>query len=174
VTEDRRPFGLPAVAREIGIVAVIGPAGGVLAWALLDLAAYRARLGFCVTLGLAIAGTWRVLVAVRAEPDAPEVSPVEPEPEPVDFADLSSLEYRLSWGSVDRERYESRLRPLLGRLADERLRHRHGVDRARQPDRARQIVGEQLWQLMTAPPARGAPPPTPRQLAEIVSRIEAI
>ena len=77
---------------------------------------------------------------------------------------------RLSWGSVDADRFDQRVRPLLVDIATERLRSRHGVDPATQPERARRILGESLWQLMTGPPAsRG---PSPRELSRLVDGLE--
>jgi hypothetical protein len=154
-------------------VLALGVPLGLLAWTLFALASYRAQLGLCVAVPVVALAVWRLVVASTPPPEPPDPIPGDVEPTWGGFANLSTLEHRLSWGSVDRERYETRLRPQLARLAEERLRQRHGVDPARQPDLARQIVGEPLWQLMTGPPVSGDPP-TPRLIGDLLTYIERI
>jgi hypothetical protein len=158
--------------RELVVVMLAGAALGAAGWALFAVASYRARPEFCLATGLAMAALGRLVSATRPtiEPAAP--GPADPEPPASGFPELYLLEHRLSWGSVDPERFELRVRPQLVRLAEERLRQRHGVDRWRQPGRARGIVGEPLWLLMTGPPT--ARPPTPGQLADLVAQLERI
>jgi len=171
-----RPAGTPAaaaVAREIGLVLALGAVVGSAGWVLAAAASYQVRIGLVVALAVAMGATWRLFVAVRPPPPPEVAATGDDEPAWGGFADLSAIEYRLSWGSVDAERYETRLRPQLARIAEERLRQRHGVDPARRPDVARRIVGEPLWQLMTEPPAPG-PPPSPARLADMLAHIERI
>src|SRR6266540_222904 len=52
---------------------------------------------------------------------------------------------------------------------DDRLRLRHGVDRQRDPKRARELLGEQLWAFVAEPVTRA---PDPRQLAALAEQIE--
>ena len=59
---------------------------------------------------------------------------------------LTSLESRLSWGSADPDRFRERVRPELVDLATDLLRTRRGIDLRTQPERARRILGEPLWQ----------------------------
>jgi hypothetical protein len=49
----------------------------------------------------------------------------------------------------------ARLRPALARIAASRLATRRGVDLATQPDAARALLGEDLWDLLR--PDRVAP-----------------
>jgi hypothetical protein len=114
----------------------------------------------------------------------------DPRPAGRPFADVSRLEDRLAWGGSDLDHFNSAVRPVLVRLADERLQ-RHGVTRQSHPESARQLLGEQLWRLAddpapastastasTASPDRAArlkePGPTPAQLAPLVERLEAL
>jgi hypothetical protein len=159
-------------ARDLTVVGLAGIALGAAAWGLFALASYRARPALCLTLGLAVAATWRLVAATRPEPEPPTPGPADTESDSARFPELYLLEHRLSWGSVDPERFEMRVRPQLVRLAEERLRQRHGVDRWRQPERARGIVGEPLWLLMTGPPT--VRPPSPSQVAEMVTHLERI
>ncbi|MBN1172487.1 MAG: hypothetical protein JXA67_09980 [Micromonosporaceae bacterium] len=59
----------------------------------------------------------------------------------------------------------------LGDLADERLRLRHGITRASDPQRAREMMGEHLWRMLHNPSAGG---PTPRDMEVFIQRIEEL
>lgn len=59
----------------------------------------------------------------------------------------------------------------LGELVDERLRQHHGFTRASDPRRAREMMGEELWRMLSNPPAGGH---TPRDMTAMVKRIEEL
>jgi len=65
----------------------------------------------------------------------------------------SSRERRAGEGS---QTFARRIQPLLLELTTDRLVHRHGVDPVREPERAREITGEQLWSLITGDDKRTA------------------
>ncbi|WP_238155442.1 hypothetical protein [Kribbella soli] len=65
----------------------------------------------------------------------------------------SGRERRAGDGS---QTFTRRVRPLLLELATDRLVHRHGVDPEREPDRARAITGDRLWQLIAGDDKRTA------------------
>ena len=161
-----------AVVREAAVVVLAGAAAGGAVWLLFLLASYRARADLCVVAGLAVAAVWRLVRTTAAPPPPPLPPPVPEESSGAGFAELSSLEHRLSWGSVDRDRYEQRVRPLLADLVAERLRSRRGVDPRTQPEQARRIVGEALWELMTGPPTSRCP--TRAELSRLVDDLERI
>jgi hypothetical protein len=77
----------------------------------------------------------------------------------------SSRERRAGEGS---QTFARRIRPLLLELTTDRLVHRHGVDPALEPDRARAITGDRLWALLTADDKRTA------SLDEIEDAIQTI
>lgn len=161
-------------ARPVGVAVIVGVVVGVVAWGVLSAGGLRARPAYCIGLALAVA----VLVAlVRAISARDEIAPAAPDQTGEGshpYSDMYFVEYRLSWGSVERTRFERRVRPLFVRLATERLRQRHAVDPDSEPDKARGIVGEQLWALMTGPETPEGKVPGPEQVAELVSAIEAI
>lgn len=70
----------------------------------------------------------------------------------------------------DPGRFADVVRPQLIELAAHKLWRRHRVDFRHDPDRARDLVGESLWQLMTSKPSA----PTYDQLAEWLTRIESL
>jgi hypothetical protein len=77
----------------------------------------------------------------------------------------------LGWGTQDTERFHRLTVPALRELADERLRQRHGVTLGSDERRARELLGDPLWTLLTAPPRR---PPRPRQFASLITRLEEL
>ncbi|GAB3407480.1 hypothetical protein [Flindersiella endophytica] len=56
----------------------------------------------------------------------------------------------LAWGRYSRRDFDVLMRKRLLRAATVRLADRHGVDLDRQPERARQLLGEHAW-LVLAP-----------------------
>jgi hypothetical protein len=64
---------------------------------------------------------------------------------------LGQLQWRLDQALRDPDRFESTVRRPLADIARHRLRMRHGVDFDRDPDRARDLVGDELWSMMTGP-----------------------
>jgi hypothetical protein len=68
--------------------------------------------------------------------------------------------------------------PLLRTVAAARLSMRHGVELERQPDAARQLLGEQTWDLVRPdrpPPADGlGPGPREEEIAAVVTRLETL
>jgi hypothetical protein len=152
----------------------LGAAAGVAAAVTLRRAGQPVHPAYVVGLVLVAVALSRLLLAVRSgdEPE-PEVG-VEEVPQPAPYRDLVFLEERLSWGSVDGQRFEERVRPQLVRVTTERLRQRHGVSLRDDPDRAHRIVGEELWTFLTAPPNQAGRPVSHREVSTLIGRIEAI
>jgi hypothetical protein len=66
-------------------------------------------------------------------------------------------------------RFARDLLPMIGEVADERLRLRHGLTRDTDPARARALLGEELWAFLTTSTKRT---PAPRDLAAVIGRLE--
>lgn len=82
-----------------------------------------------------------------------------PEPEPTTAGvclQATSLTDRLTQAATDPRRFASRIRPRLRRLALDRLRRKEGIDDLADP-RARDVLGADLHDLLTAPDARMPP-----------------
>ncbi len=60
--------------------------------------------------------------------------------------------------------------PVLAELTDERLRLRHGLTRASDPRRARELIGETLWSALEEP-GRRVKPRDPTQYIESLERL---
>ncbi|GAA2490324.1 hypothetical protein [Winogradskya humida] len=80
-------------------------------------------------------------------------------------------EQQLDWSQNDADRFSRIVLPALSEMADERLRLRHGFTRESDPGRARELMGEQLWQLLNEPGRRA---PKPRDLSAFVDALERI
>lgn len=129
----------------------------------------------CLGIGVAAA----VLVRLVRE-TAVEAEPFEPAPQ--EFATdrseysarLRQLERRLEAATRDGSKYDRNVRPMLARLAADRLRQKYGIDPGRQPVRAKEVLGDQLWSLMFLPPGPASPAPSQAQLSALVDAIEAL
>lgn len=80
-------------------------------------------------------------------------------------------EQRLAWHADAPGSFDEQLRPFLREMADERLRHGYGVTIAGEPTRARAVLGEPLWSVLTGEHRRG---PSHRELATAVTRLEEL
>ncbi len=80
-------------------------------------------------------------------------------------------EQELNRAQSDAGRFSRNVLPVLAELADERLRLRHGVTRASDPQRARELLGDPLWRLLAEPDHR---PPKVRELTAHVEALEKL
>ncbi len=156
--------------REPILVALAAAVGGAGLWLVAYALHYRADVGLCVVVGIAAGLTWR-LARLVVPPPEPDPVVVRPEPSDDGLLLLTTLESRLSWGVADPYRFRERVRPELVALATDLLRTRRGVDLRSQPEQARHILGEPLWQLMTGPLERS---PSRAQLSRAVADLEGI
>lgn len=157
--------------RETGLLLLVAAAAAGTLWLLFFLSSYRPRPDLCVVGGLAVAACWRLVMAVSPPPQAFPAPPDRPAPDG-GLLELSWLEHRLAWGSVDADRFRERVRPVLVDLTLERLRSRHGVDPATQPEDSRRILGESLWQMVTGPPPSRCP--SRPELSRLVEEMERL
>jgi len=86
-------------------------------------------------------------------------------------AAVSRWERQLDWSQHDAEKFSRNVLPVLAELADERLRLKHGITRASDPRRARELLGGSLSEFLDQP---GRRPPKPRDLATYVEALEKI
>ena len=82
---------------------------------------------------------------------------------------ISRWDDRLVWGDRDASRFASIVVPRIGELIDERLRQKHGITRASNPARARELLGDEAWAFLHAPLSHGY---GPRDVASIVAKVE--
>ena len=100
-----------------------------------------------------------------------------PLPQPPRPADLRRLEQTLYFASASATDLHHRLRPLLREIAALRLAERHGVALDAEPERARAVLGPDLWEVVRPDraepvgPARGLDPATLRSLVDTLAAI---
>jgi hypothetical protein len=97
---------------------------------------------------------------------------------PGDFPAYAKISSDLGWAPVSQWHYDHGIRPLFGRLLESMLAERHRVDLARDPARARDLVGDDIWPLVdpSRPPSfdSKAPGADLRTLTRIVDRLEQL
>jgi hypothetical protein len=116
--------------------------------------------------GFVIAGTVLALVAIafarvmmpRGEQPPPSAVRKEHrsgEGSQADFPGYGKITSDLSWASASPRHYDHGLRRRLAGLLEARLAQRYGLDAAARPERARELVGAELWPLLdtSAPPS---------------------
>ena len=95
-----------------------------------------------------------------------------------DFPAYAKISSDLGWAPVSQWHYDHGIRPLFGRLLESVLAERHRVDLARDPARARDLVGDDIWPLVdpSRPPSFNskAPGADLRTLTRIVDRLEQL
>jgi hypothetical protein len=64
------------------------------------------------------------------------------------LADLERIDRLLVLGAANAFDAHHRVRPFFRELAAERLHAHHGVDLDHQPERARRLLGEELWEFV--------------------------
>jgi hypothetical protein len=80
-------------------------------------------------------------------------------------------EVTLARAHDDADLYSRNVLPVLAELADERLRLRHGITRASDPRRARELLGDPLWAALHDPGRRAA---KNRELETYVDALERL
>ncbi|MGH3096548.1 MAG: hypothetical protein ACRDMV_11195 [Streptosporangiales bacterium] len=163
------------VQREVLLVLAGAAAGTLLLWAGHATLAFRAvslPAAFAVSALGAIG--WRSAAAVRRRGGSP-ADPVVHVPRTATysgaFARIGHITGLLDFVPAEARHFEYGVRPLLVELIDDRLRRHHRIDRRAQPERARQIVGEELWTLVEAEQSQS---PSSRRLRGWVEEIERL
>jgi hypothetical protein len=153
--------------------------GGTGLWIVIRTVGYTVPLLLLVMSIFAVSALRRTLALVAAPrlPFVTEPPPVARVPViPGELVDglqqaMTRWDNRLSYTERDADRFAAAVQPRLAEIVDERLRQRHGVSRATDPARARQLLGEPLWALLHTPVTRS---PSPRQVAAIVAKVEEL
>lgn len=132
-----------------------------------------------VVAGIAI---FALLGAFRTfEPEVWRRSPFEreteqsEEPEPI--AELERIDRTVVLGAANEFDLHYRLRPLLRKLAAERLYRRHGVELDGDPERAKPLLGDELWEVVRPDRKlgrRSGPGLPPALLSAHVARLEQL
>jgi hypothetical protein len=164
-------FGAGA-AIATGLLAVLAAAFPGERWDLL--AGYELVLG-----AMALAATVAALRAFRLrgwEARTPFDARRDRDRPPEALAELERIDRLLILGASNAFDAHHRVRPFFRELAAERL-HAHGVELDRQPDRARELLGDELWDFVRAnrPLVRRSGPGLPiEQARRLADALEAV
>lgn len=80
-------------------------------------------------------------------------------------------ERTLDRATADPDLYSRNVLPVLAEMADERLRLRHGITRASDPRRARELLGDPSWEALHDPGRRAG---KTRELETLVDALERL
>lgn len=98
-------------------------------------------------------------------------------PRPERIRPLEELEHAVAFSLGTAFDVHYRLRPHLVRIASHRL-ERRGVSLAAQPDRARTLLGPELWELVRSdrpePEDRNAPGLAPLEIRRVVEALDGV
>ena len=165
-----RPGGTWPLVLLVGL----GAGGGAAAWLALTNTGHSVRPWLVLAVGITggvIAAAVRVLAVLVPSPTKVPTQLPRRALTDRERGGVARLARYLESGIESADRFDLRVRPQLTRLADHALRRRHGVDLRFEPERARELLGDSLWQIIRTPPT--IPPPR-RQLAEWVARLETL
>jgi hypothetical protein len=118
----------------------------------------------------------RLGVGARPEARAPRAPDYYGELSPADEQDvrLARLDASLVRATESDEQFSRVTRPMLRRLATERLLTRTGIDVTADPSGARRLMGEELWEIFSAPADLLVAAPAPARLRDLVDRLERL
>ena len=96
-------------------------------------------------------------------------------PEPADTSPLS-IERDVDLSRIEAVHFHVRLRPLLREIAAHRVRTKYGVELDREPDRARELLPSDVWEIVRPdrpfPEDRLAPGPSFAQQRKLLDGLE--
>ncbi len=99
-------------------------------------------------------------------------------PAPSPPVELVRMQRELELGVSSALHAHRRLLPLLRAAAAARIGTRHGFDLERQPDAARRVLGDDVWELLRpdrpAPADRHGPGVPRRRVAAAIERVESL
>ena len=128
-------------------------------------------IGVACLVGVLVAAAAVATLADYHPPAGAPVGETRRKPTDRESGGLRRVERAIENGLRDVDRFNLRVRPWLVELAEQRLRHHCGVDLAREPDSARDLLGGTLWQLTQQPRTTA---PTQREVGEWIARLEAL
>jgi hypothetical protein len=160
----RRGANVLAVLAVIGVVASYGGAGFV---------------GLVVALSvLTVLGLLVLALGVPAAPTRRRRRRRTPLSFDEPYPTFQQVSEQLSWAQVSPRHYDMVTRPLLIRLMASRLSEHHGIDLHDEPERARAVVGNDVWWWLdpTRPVESSSQPPgvDVKTLTRLVERLEIL
>jgi hypothetical protein len=90
------------------------------------------------------------------------------------LAQIERMITSATWSTLE---YRARLRPVLLEIAEQRLLLYHAIDAQKQPERARAVIGSDIWELLTrsvVEPGAEGKGLTANEITRIVATLEGI
>lgn len=164
-----------AAAVTLAAVIVPGIVVGIVGAAVLGVAQVHVPAGYLVGVAVVALGLLRLGRITLAELEPPPARSHGPRRNATERpAIFAPLERRLANATRQRRLYLAGLQPMLWDLARERVRLHNGVDldrlRVTDPATARELLGADAWQWLTARGEDG-PAPTPEQVTALVRTV---
>jgi hypothetical protein len=92
--------------------------------------------------------------------------------------ELVRMEREILLGIADADHAHRQLLPLLRATAGARLAARHGLEPGRRPELERELLGEEVWQLLRPdrpePADRHGPGPAQEQVVAVIEKVESL
>ena len=111
--------------------------------------------------------------ASRFEQALRERKPAASQPE-----ELLRMDRELVLGSADADHAQRRLLPLLRSVAAARISARYGFELERRPEAARELLGEDVWELLRPdrpdPEDRRGPGVPSKRIVAVIERVESL
>lgn len=162
----------PWVLRAAGTALLVATCTSVVIWVVAVANGYQLAFGQLLAVFTVLLLVPWTVEAIHAPPDLPaRFDPDRADLPGRPFVQADRWEHRLTVSGDDVERFNRVVRSRVAVVAAERLRQRHGVRLDRQPERARAILGDGLYDFLTGPLPRC---PTPDEMDRIIARIERI
>jgi hypothetical protein len=167
------------VVRALKVALAVSAALGILAFAssglrdvLLD--AYLLAMGGILLLALVRTTRAKAPAAAPSELDRAVDRAQETEPDSGELSLVRDLEL----STTSAFHLHVRLRPVLREIAAHRLRKRYGVELDAEPERARELIGTEAWEIVRPerrpPTDRLAQGPPLSHLREVVDELERV
>ncbi|HKD97574.1 MAG TPA: hypothetical protein VKB69_08210 [Micromonosporaceae bacterium] len=172
----RRGRSRPPWVRLLGRF-VVGMIPATILWELLRHNGVGVSFPLLTTIVAALACLKALLDALAPEPlpaTLRDLSPrTTPRVPPEDGIRTASWrwELRLEWTYDDLPRFATIVQQAIADLVNERLRLRHSLTLKDDPERARELVGPQLWAFINEPVDRAV---KPHELAALITKMEQL
>jgi hypothetical protein len=92
--------------------------------------------------------------------------------------ELLRMEREILLGIADADHAHRRLLPLLRATASARLAARHGLEPGRRPEQERELLGEEVWELLRpdrpVPADRHGPGLREEQVVAVIEKVESL
>ena len=131
-------------------------------------------VGLTIVVYAAFAARRRLGVGSRPGPHEAPGDSYDTSPADEQDVRLARLDASVRRAAESGDQYARVTRPAMRQLAAERLRTRHGIDVNADPARARQRMGEDLWEMFATPPDHVGPAPGPERLRSLVAALESL